>query len=600
MKLKNKKSLLYIVLVLVVFLVLGTIAYFTFTDTLENIFLSGTYKTKTTEVFTSPTNWTPGDETPKTITTKNEGTIPVRVRVKLDESWTSKNGDEISNDICERYNSNNYCLEYYQAAVINLDNENDWLKKGDYYYYLHELAPGESTTSLLESVTFNPKVEASVTCTFENGANTCESTGDGYDGATYQLDITIETVQANKYESVWENVPIMYDYVGDNPCTFNGELVPGAEYVNGQYTCRYRQDYNGNNGWLNTLDDGWGVKLTDFDSTDSVITTLCSSINNKPIISMKNMFSNSKATSIDLNSFDTTNVKSMKNMFRKSQATSLDLSSFNTSNVTDMGSMFLGNQATTLDVSNFDTSKVTDMKYMFRLSQATTINVSSFNTSKVSSMSGMFWGSQATSLNLSNFDTTNVTDMGSMFSETQATTIDVSSFDTTNVTDMGSMFSNSEVLTLNLQNFNTNKVTTMYSMFSNTKVTFLNLSNFDTTNVTDMGSMFSNSEVLTLNLQNFNTSKVNNMSFMFSDSKITTLNVSSFDTSKVITMYSMFYNTKLNEIDLSSFDMSSVIHSEIMFWQTLATTGYGRTQADCDRLNASSGKPAGLTFVVKS
>ena len=29
----------------------------------------------------------PGDYTEKTVTTKNEGTIPVRVRVKLDSEW---------------------------------------------------------------------------------------------------------------------------------------------------------------------------------------------------------------------------------------------------------------------------------------------------------------------------------------------------------------------------------------------------------------------------------------------------------------------------------------------------------------------------------
>ena len=548
MKLKNKKSLLYIVLVLVVFLVLGTIAYFTSTDTLENIFLSGTYKTKTTEVFTSPTNWTPGDETPKTITTKNEGTIPVRVRVKLDESWTSKNGDEISNDICERYNSNNYCLEYYQAAVINLDNENDWLKKGDYYYYLHELAPGENTTSLLESVTFNPNVEASVTCTFENGANTCESTGDGYDGATYQLDITIETVQANKYESVWEDIPIMYDYVGDNPCTFNGELVPGAEYVNGQYTYRYRQE-KGNRDWENASDNGWGVILTDKESTEPVTTTLCTSINNKPIVSMSNIFFQSQATSIDLSSFDTTNVTNMINMFSHSQATQFDLSSFDTSKVTNMFGMFAVSQGTSLDLRNFDTSNVTNM-------------------------SNMFSGSQATSLDLSNFDTSNVINMSTMFKNSQATAINLSSFNTSKVKYMLGMFSNSKVLILDLRNFDTSNVINMNAMFSQSQATSINLSSFDTSNVTNMSSMFLGSQVTSLDLSNFDTSKVSNMHAMFDGVQIAILDLSSFDTSNVSDMTRMFYNSQ-------------------------TTTGYGRTQADCDKLNASSYKPSGLTFVVK-
>ena len=537
MKLKNKKSLLYIVLVLVVFLVLGTIAYFTSTDTLENIFLSGTYKTKTTEVFTSPTNWTPGDETPKTITTKNEGTIPVRVRVKLDESWTSKNNDSLN-------------LEYNgeKAAIVNLDNQNDWLKKGDYYYYLHELAPGENTTSLLESVTFNPNVEASVTCTFENGANTCESTGDGYDGATYQLDITIETVQANKYESVWEDIPIMYDYVGDNPCTFNGELVPGAEYVNGQYTYRYRQE-KGNRDWENASDNGWGVILTDKESTEPVTTTLCTSINNKPIVSMSNIFFQSQATSIDLSSFDTTNVTNMINMFSHSQATQFDLSSFDTSKVTNMFGMFAVSQGTSLDLRNFDTSNVTNM-------------------------SNMFSGSQATSLDLSNFDTSNVINMSTMFKNSQATAINLSSFNTSKVKYMLGMFSNSKVLILDLRNFDTSNVINMNAMFSQSQATSINLSSFDTSNVTNMSSMFLGSQVTSLDLSNFDTSKVSNMHAMFDGVQIAILDLSSFDTSNVSDMTRMFYNSQ-------------------------TTTGYGRTQADCDKLNASSYKPSGLTFVVK-
>jgi hypothetical protein len=36
-----------------------------------------------------------------------------------------------------------------------------------------------------------------------------------------------------------------------------------------------------------------------------------------------------------------------------------------------------------------------------------------------------------------------------------------------------------------------------------------------------------------------------------------------------------------------------------MFENSKATTGYARTQADADKFNASTNKPAGLNFVVK-
>ena len=618
MKLKNKKSLIFIVLVFVAFLVLGSFAYLLSTDTFENIFSAGIYKTVTSEVFQSPTNWTPGDETPTTITTKNEGTIPLRVRVKLDESWTSRNNEALS-------------LEYNneKVAIINLDNQNDWLYKDGYYYYIKELAPGESTKSLLKSVTFNPNIQADVVCSFSNGVNTCESTGNGYDGAAYRLNITTETVQANKYDKVWENVPIMYDYVGDNPCTFEGELTPGAEYVNGQYTYRYREnailDFNDLGfKWEDIPDAGWGVKLTDSTSTDSVTTPLCSSINNKPIVSTSFMFYASSPTSIDFSIFDTSNVTNMVGMFFANQTEELDLGGFDTSKVTNMRGMFSYCKTETLDLSSFDTSAVTDMSGMFESSNSLSLDLNNFDTSNVTDMSRMFANNSAASLDLSSFDTGKVTDMRQMFWESKATTINLSSFDTANVEDMGWMFKNTEFESLDLSNFDTRKVTNMSDMFSYCKTETLDLSSFDTSNVIYMGSMFSHSEVETINLNSFDTSKVKNMSSMFAYSKTailnlsgfdtsnvtnmycmflwsraTDINVSSFDTSNVTNMYGMFEETLVTSLDLSSFDMSKVTDTFNMFIRTKATVGYGRTQADCDKLNASGHKPSGLTFVVK-
>ena len=187
---KKKKNLL---ILLLLFLSIGvTIAYLQSTDTFENIFNAGTYSVITHEEFTSPDNWAPGDTTPKTITTTNEGTIPVRVRVKLTETWTSSN-------------DGNLPLESYgiKLAVINFDNTEDWVKDGDYYYYVGELNPNETTSSLIQSVTFNPIYQGDVTCTTVNNVKTCESSSDGYSGGTYTLNITTETVQADAYQSVW-------------------------------------------------------------------------------------------------------------------------------------------------------------------------------------------------------------------------------------------------------------------------------------------------------------------------------------------------------------------------------------------------------------
>jgi len=69
--------------------------------------------------------------------------------------------------------------------------------------------------------------------------------------------------------------------------------------------------------------------------------------NNKMVTNMIYMFYESRATTLDLSSFDTSNVTNMSSMFQFSSATTLDLSSFDTSNVTNMSNMFFGSSATT-------------------------------------------------------------------------------------------------------------------------------------------------------------------------------------------------------------------------------------------------------------
>ena len=333
-------------------------------------------------------------------------------------------------------------------------------------------------------------------------------------------------------------------------CTFDGELTQGAEYVNGQYTYRYKQQgaYSSTTdlAWNNIVTDGWGVQLTDKASTDPVTSKVCTYINDKPVISMSYMFANSQAASIDLSSFNTSNVTNMDSMFHQSQVASLDLSSFDTSKVTKMSNMFTKSKVEELDLSGFDTSNVTNMNGMFVSSETKIIDLSSFDTSNVTSMYYMFYGSKAT-------------------------TLDLSSFDTKNVTVMSGMFGNSQALVIDLSNFDTSKVTDMSWMFYGTKAEKLDLSSFNTSNVTNMSDMFGLSKVVTLKgLEIFNTSNVTNMSNMFEFANLTTLYLSSFDTSKVTNMKRMFYAmSKLKSIYVSDkFITDNVTSSDYMFDST--------------------------------
>ena len=134
------------------------------------------------------------------------------------------------------------------------------------------------------------------------------------------------------------------------------------------------------------------------------------------------------------------------------------------------GMFYRCSSLTSLDVSTFNTSNVNDMEMMFSdCSKLTFLNVSNFNTSKVTSMSSMFSGcSSLTSLDVSNFSTSNVTDMSYMFEScSNLISLDLSNFKTNSVTKMRSMFAYcSKLRFLNLINFYTDPIMSEIDMNS--------------------------------------------------------------------------------------------------------------------------------------
>ena len=235
-------------------------------------------------------------------------------------------------------------------------------------------------------------------------------------------------------------------------CTFNGNMVQGAEFIDGKYTYRYMQKvgYNvtekGIITWVNISTDGWGVSLTDKNSTEMVSGKTCSTINNRPVVSMSYMFFDSNASTVDVSEFDTKNVVDMQGMFYGSQATVINgIENFNTSNVTNMRDMFYDSKVVTFDLSSFDTSNVTNMRYMFYNNKASKLELANFNTKNVTDMSGMFYQSEASIIDISGFDTSNVTDMSYMFENTKnlKTIYASDKFVTNKVTSSTNMFSSS-------------------------------------------------------------------------------------------------------------------------------------------------------------
>ena len=531
----------------IVFLFLATVgfsyAYFTATivnkDVKEQVVQTGTLELTYTdgpEIIMN--NIKPGATITKEISVKNTGTLNTSYNLVWQELANEIINDEmVIEATCTRYNGDTVegtCESLTSTPIKRI--------------------------KIKENVSIEPNIihKYNITITFkETNADQNYNQGKSFTA----------TLGINEYV---ENTPIY--------CTFDGEMVQGTEYVNGQYTYKYKQEYAPNYDAtsdddmiiLQNIDNGWSVFLTDKESTNPVTSKLCTYINNEPVTSMSLMFYQSKAKVLDLSSFDTSNVTNMSYMFGGSNATTLDLSNFDTSKVTDMSRMFSGSNATTLDVSNFDTSKVTDMSGMFNESKTTFLDLSNFDTSKVSNMTWMFARNKAKKLDLSSFDTSNVTNMSYMFGGSNATTLDLSNFDTSNVTTMVEMFNNSQAVEIKgLEKFNTSKVINMASMFGNyCHAKSLDVSSFDTSNVTDMGYMFESSYATEIKgLENFNTSKVTNMEYMFYRSHVYEIDVSNFDTSKVTDMKFMFsYSSNLKHIYVSDkFVTTNVTDDYYMF-----------------------------------
>ena len=209
---ENKKKRVWPIVAIIALLAIGligaTLAYFTSTDTFANVFQTKTYSTEVTEVFDSPDDWVPGTETSKTVTAKNTGDVDVAVRVSYTEAWVDANDQALPLE-----------KDGVRAAIINLadDYATKWTQSTEngttYMYYKTKLAKGETASSFLKSVTFNPAIvpEKTENCTTDSATNTktCTTVYSGHAGGTYTLTITVETVQYDAYQEAWDTTVVI-------------------------------------------------------------------------------------------------------------------------------------------------------------------------------------------------------------------------------------------------------------------------------------------------------------------------------------------------------------------------------------------------------
>ncbi len=191
---KNKRIIIVILLVICIGFIGFTYAYFFNSTQLENEFKSKQFGATFNETFESPGDWKPGDTTEKRVFVTNNNDVDMAVRVSFTETWEATDGTTLSNTQNDE-----------SVAIINFSNTRDWIKIGNYYYYKYRLKKNEATSDFMNSVTFNENVDFSVSCTTNNNSNISNciySTGD-YLGASYTLNITIETIQFDNYKDIW-------------------------------------------------------------------------------------------------------------------------------------------------------------------------------------------------------------------------------------------------------------------------------------------------------------------------------------------------------------------------------------------------------------
>ena len=196
----KKKNIIVLILILIVIFVGSTISYFSNKINLENIFGSNKYSTMISENFISPSNWKPGETVDKTFYVTNNGLDDIAVRIKYSEEWSDKDDNILSN---VQNNEN--------IAIINLPNNSNWIKDGDYYYYKYILKSNNTTSTFLESVTFNQNIEYFINCNNSNNKNVCKYGIGDYEDATYKLTFIVETIQFNMYNDVWNTTVEILD-----------------------------------------------------------------------------------------------------------------------------------------------------------------------------------------------------------------------------------------------------------------------------------------------------------------------------------------------------------------------------------------------------
>ena len=228
-----------------------------------------------------------------------------------------------------------------------------------------------------------------------------------------------------------------------------------------------------------------------------------------------------------------------------------------------------------IDLSSFDASEVTNMSHMFsRCFNLEELNINNLITKNVKDMNHMF--NKCKSLKEikfpSTFNTENVTNISFMFLHCENLEKINLNFNTENVINMHGVFEHCYSLkTIDLSSFKTDKVSNMSYMFNECtqlEEIIIDSTKFKTNSVDNMGHIFNKCYSLkSINFGGFNTQKVKFMSYMFYKcQQLLNIDLSTFKNENTENMDCMFDGcSNLQELNLSSFKDNNKISYNKMF-----------------------------------
>ena len=251
---KERLSIAALAALLVVSLIGGTWGAWAQQLTTVNEYKLGKYSTELVEEFTPPKDWLPGIEINKDVAVANNGTIPVFVKVVINQEWIRRENVLDSNgNVVPPTRGNKFPL-FFQAitaqgthdeyaALIGWgakdivllrsgmalssslslglttvgkveDAEGKWLLVDETpdangnltFYYIGTLEGGEETPRLVDSVTMNPNILPTTTeihTTYDKVNKKwvtvyIENSTASYENARYTMQVTMSTVQATE------------------------------------------------------------------------------------------------------------------------------------------------------------------------------------------------------------------------------------------------------------------------------------------------------------------------------------------------------------------------------------------------------------------